>query len=270
MPWDKLTALLESAAGDYSLCVWRAGAPVYGYREHVTRSAASLIKVPLAMAIVDADIDLDAVVRLQESDRVTGDGAFDRAPAGTTATLRDLVGYALTESDNTASNLLLDRIGVERVNVWLAERGLATRLRRKFMDLESLRAGRDNTTTAADMCAIFDRLREARYVSLIDLLSHSVADGKLEAGLPPGVRLAHKVGDLPGVEHDAGIVFAPGSPYVIAALAVHVPDSAAGRGTIAEVSRLVWERVTRRHGDTETRRSSPQATGNAQEATGMV
>jgi beta-lactamase class A len=241
---DDLTALLESAAGDRSLCVWRDGALVYGYREHITRSAASLIKVPLAMAIVDAGIDLDATVTLHESDRVAGTGSFDTAPAGTIATLRDLVSYALTESDNTASNLLIDHIGFDRVNAWLAERRLTTRLRRKFMDGESLRAGRDNTTTAAEMCAIFDRLLESRYESLVELLSRSVGDGKLEAGLPPGVRIAHKVGDLPGVEHDAGIVFAPESPYVIAALTVDLPDVEAGRRVIAEASRLVWEWMT--------------------------
>ncbi len=241
---DELTALLESAAGDYSLCVWRDGAQVYGYREHVTRSAASLVKVPLALAIVDAGIDLDAVVILREPDRVAGDGTFDRAPAGTSATVRELIGYALTESDNTASNLLIDRIGMDRVNAWLTQHGLATRLRRRFMDHESLRAGRDNTTTAADMCAILELLRESRYEWFIDLLSHSVADGKLEAGLPPGVRLAHKVGDLPSVEHDAGIVFAPGSPYVIAALAVDLPDSQSGRRALAAASRLVWRMMT--------------------------
>lgn len=242
-----LAELLASAPGDYSVCVWSGdGRQRYGYQEHVVRSAASLIKVPLAMALVDAQprLPLQATVALAEADRVEGEGSFDRAPVGTVKTLEALIGHALIESDNTASNLLIDRIGSDAVNRYLEGLGLhATRLRRKFMDYAALAAGRDNTTSAAEMCALFQRLLEPQYATLLELLRRSVRDQKLEAGLPPGTPLAHKVGDLPGVEHDVGIVFAPDAPYIIAALAVDLPDIATGRRTIAAASQLVWSVV---------------------------
>ena len=247
--WHDLHQLLRSTPGAWSVCVWDAGGrQCYGYHEHVVRSAASLIKVPLAAAVLDvaaqahAFFDLNTTLALNEADRVEGTGGLDTAPAGTTKTVRVLISHALRESDNTASNLLIKLIGRERVNEWLGARGLHTRLRRKFIDFEALAAGHDNTMTASDMCAIFGQvLQEARYAPLIEDLRHAVGDGKLEAGVPPGVPIAHKVGDLPGVEHDAGIVFAPNGAYIVAVLGVDLPDVEAARRTIADVSQIVWE-----------------------------
>ena len=242
-----LTHLLNNASGTYSLCVWTAqGQQVYGYNERVERSAASLIKVPLAMTVLDvvatgaAHFDLETKLSLREADRVEGTRGFDTAPEGTTKPVRALIVHALRESDNTASNLLIELVGFERVNDWLKAMELQTRLRRKFMDLDALAAGRDNTTTALDMCRIMYHLQQPRYASLLEDLCSSLNDGKLEAGLPPEVTIAHKIGDLPGVEHDAGIVFTPSGPYVIAALGVDLPDVETGRRTIAVASQIIW------------------------------
>ncbi len=246
--WDKLTALLDDAPGDFSVCVSTAtGERVYGYAEDVIWSAASLIKVPLAMALYDRLPGLlDVPVVLVEADRVEGEGSFDAAPPGTVQTVRELVGHALMESDNTAANLLIDRIGFGTVNDWLATLGLQTRLQRKFMDFAALAAGRDNVTTAADMCSLFQRLTRPEYVALLDLLKRAVGNEKLEEGLPRGTAIAHKVGDLPQVEHDAGVIFAPGTPYIIAVLAANLQDAAAGRRTIARASQVVWAAMTGR------------------------
>lgn len=239
-----LTGLLDSAPGDYSVAVMHSdGELIYGYADQFVRSAASLIKVPIAMSIIDAAIDLDRIVTLTEADRVDGDGAFDQAPVGTQTTIRDLLAHSLIESDNTASNLLIDQIGMAGVNGWIDRIGLRhTRLRRAFMDFAALAAGRDNTTTAAEMCALFHRLLDPRYADLIQLLMRAVGDGKLEAGVPVGIPIAHKVGNLddPIVEHDAGIVFAP-QPYIVALLAVDPPSVEVGRQTLAQASRIIWE-----------------------------
>jgi beta-lactamase class A len=246
--WHELNSLLDRAPGAYSVCVWdAAGQQIYAYSEQVVRSAASLIKVPLVMAVLDAVAEgsvlcsLNTQLTLVEADRVEGPGGFDTAPAGTTKTVRQLIGHALRESDNTASNLLIDVVGFARVNHWLQARELRARLRRKFMDFDALAAGRDNITTARDMCAMLYQLQQPQYASLLEDLRSAVGDRKLEAGLPPNVSIAHKVGDLPGVEHDAGIVFGPHGAYIVAALGVDLPDVETGRRTIAAVSRMIWE-----------------------------
>jgi beta-lactamase class A len=250
--WNEVTMLLDATPGDYSVCVWNArGQQVYGYREEVVRSAASLIKVPLALAIyaiheTDLTAALDLSVTLAETDRVEGEGSLDNAPAGTTKTVRELVAHTLIESDNTAANLLIERIGFDPVNRFVEHLGLQTRLRRKFMDFAAMAAGSDNTTTAQEMCALFYHMvQHQRYAEVLDFLGQSVGQHKLEAGLPPGTQIAHKVGDLPGVEHDAGIIIAPSGPYIIAALSVDLPDVETGRATIAQVSGMIWALMTR-------------------------
>ncbi|WP_026369675.1 serine hydrolase [Kallotenue papyrolyticum] len=262
MSWAALERWLAAQPGEYSVCVVRDGAQVYGYREHVPRSAASLIKVPLALAVLDAGLDLEQRVLLREADRVAGCGSLDAAPAGTLATLRQLIVHALVESDNTAANLLIARLGMPAVNRWLAEHGLTqTRLRRRFMDLDALRAGCDNTTSAAEMCAILALLLDPRRCWLLELLRQVADDDKLGAGLPPGTPLAHKVGDLPGVEHDAGIVWTPGGPLIMAALACALPDAATGRAAIRHIARVVWRQITVDAGPTRQGAAHEPASG---------
>ncbi len=95
--WANVNALLARASGTYSACVWRDGAMVYEYAADTVHAAASLIKVPLCMAVLDADyerqqtgtgIDLAATVTLRDDDRVAGEGSFDRADAGSVRDLR--------------------------------------------------------------------------------------------------------------------------------------------------------------------------------------
>lgn len=253
--WRDLTALLEGAPGTLSAVVWCDGAMVYEYAADTVHAAASLIKVPLCMALLASDqqrrqtgngLDLEATVTLRDADRVDGEGAFDQAPAGTLATYAALIGYALRDSDNTASNALIRALGMEQVNAFIHAAPLAlqaTVLRRHFMDWAAAAAGRENTTTAREMCQVFALLEREheRYAALLHWLVVSPYRDKLPAGVPDGMTVAHKVGDLPGVEHDAGIVYAPRGPYIVALLASNVPDATAARATLAAASRLVYE-----------------------------
>jgi beta-lactamase class A len=254
--WDALTALMNNSTGIYSACVWRDDDIVYEHNADAVHPAASLIKVPLCMAVWEAghrqddpSLDLAATVVLREQERVAGEGGFDQAPEGTVRTYRDLVGHALRESDNTAANALIDTLGMEQINAWMhgAPLGLqATVLRRRFMDWAAAAAGRENHVTAREMCQVFAYLlyEHPRYAALLDWLGTSPYDMKLVAGVPRGTKVAHKVGDLPGVEHDAGIVYAPTGPFVVALLGSALPDADTGTATLVEASRLIYEAMT--------------------------
>ncbi len=253
--WSALTQLLERSPGSYSACVYRDGAIMYTHEADVVHPAASLIKVPLAMAAWDSNqahqpsgvgLDLAATVTLREEDRVEGEGTFDQAPAGTVRTYAELISHTLRESDNTAANALINALGIEQINAWMRSAPLdlqLTMLRRHFMDWAAAAAGRENVTTAREMCRVFAALLDEKehYDALLHWLASSPYDEKLVAGIPPGIKVAHKVGDLPGVEHDVGIIYAPSKPFIVALLGSGIPDEQTGKATIAEASRLIYE-----------------------------
>jgi len=258
--WVELDRLLDAAPGAWSACVQRPGMePVYTYAADVVRRAASLIKVPLALVMMDAHaerlVDLDALVTLREEDRVQDEdgweGSFDRAPAGTQRTGWQLLDHALRESDNTASNLLIGMLGIEAINCWMHGPPLYlrhTELQRRFIDWAAVAAGRENRTTAREIVRVFELLsRDPAYAKLLPSLEASAFDDALVAGLPPGTRAAHKAGTLPGVEHDAGIVYAPTGPYIVAILSEGVPDEQTGRATVAQASHLIFKQMNAKH-----------------------
>ena len=243
--WTALERLLDAAPGEWSASVRLLdGTPVFEYAADVVRPSASLIKVPLAMALVTSDIDLDAVETLYEEDRVEGEGLFDAAPALTRRSRRELIGHMLRESDNTAGNLLIRALGMDAANRLLHEPPLdlkATCLGRRFMDFAAAAAGHDNLTSAREMCRLFMLLATAPvYAPLLDMLTQSPYDERLVAGVPAGTIVAHKVGDLDGVEHDVGIVYVPRAPYIVALLSAGLPELGDGTRVIADASRLIY------------------------------
>lgn len=256
-----LDRLLDAAAGDWSACIQMLdGTDVYSYAADVVRPSASLIKVPLAMALIaayhrlgpDGDrLDLDDVETLRGEDRVEGEGAFEAAPVGTRRTRWELIGHMLRESDNTAGNLLIRAIGLDAINQFMGGPPLdlkITRLRRRFMDFAAAASGYENLTSAREMCRIFACLAtESIYEPLLDWLIQSPFDERLVSGVPVATLVAHKVGDLDGIEHDVGIVYASDAPYIVALLSGGLPAPGAGSRTIGEASRLIFTVMTEAH-----------------------
>jgi beta-lactamase class A len=202
----------------------------------------------LAATQGDRRIDLEREIILREKDRVAGDGRFDQAPAGARRTVRELIAHTIRESDNTAGNLLIDTIGMARVNEWMEAapyRLQATRLRRHFMDFAAVAAGQENVTTAREMCILFTALldQQAVFAPILQWLTESPYDDKLVAGIPSDVVVAHKTGDLPGIEHDAGIVYAATTPYIVVLLSAALPAPEVGKTTLAVASRLIYQRL---------------------------
>lgn len=264
--WDLLDRHFDRAAGQWSVCVeGYGGEAIYARRPDDILPAASLIKVPLAMALIASDaarrqgkqgVDLGVSVALREEDRVQGEGAlegsFDHAPAGTVRTGWELLAHAIQESDNTASNLLIAMIGMAAVNQFMRSPPLrltATRLQRRFIDFAAVAQGRDNLTTAREMCMIFRTLvtEENYYAPLVRWLRATTDRAGFEWGGQPGVEVARKGGSLPGVEHGVEIVYAADGSYVAAMLSTGISRVDVAQSTMRQGSRLIFETV-RLHG----------------------
>jgi beta-lactamase class A len=179
-------------------------------------TAASTIKVPILAAALD-EVDAGRLDLAQPnaipSQRTGGSGVLQALPYLHTLTLADLLTLMIIVSDNTATNVVIDLIGMERVNQFCADAGLnGTVLRRKMMDTEAVRLGLENTTTAHDQAKLLGAIAwgnllpaPLRAFALQALERQQFNDG-LPSLLPDEVTVAHKTGELPGVRHDVGVI----------------------------------------------------------------
>ncbi len=173
-----------------------------------------------------------------------GDGIIKELKIGHTFTLEELATLMIIVSDNEAANQLIDRLGMKAINERAKKLGLAqTHLGRLMMADASGEKERDNWTSADDTVHLLRVICETAKTGsplgrwMISLLARQQQEGGLRRNLSDFVQVAHKCGNLAGVEHDAGIFFGK-RPYLLAVLTTEQPASYVGRETIGMVSLL--------------------------------
>lgn len=182
--------------------------------------AASVIKLAVLLEAFRrfdcGSLDPNEPYAVRPEDKVPSCGALTYLHDGINVTLRDLATLMIILSDNTATNILIDRLGIECVNHTLDAYGLAgMRLRRRMFDSEAAARGLQNTVTAESVARFFRLLYRGDLVSKTaseDML-HILLDQRLNGKIPfflhsAGIRVAHKTGEDDGITHDAGIILA--------------------------------------------------------------
>ncbi|MDF2501426.1 MAG: per1 [Anaerosporomusa subterranea] len=213
--------------------------------------SASLIKVfIMAEAFHRASIgclDLSDSAEVTPTVRVGGAGPLEHAAYGTSIKLLELIELMITESDNTATNILIRILGMDSVNKLAYTIGCHnTLLGRHMMDFTARAAGRDNFTSPTDMNILLGRLYANDCINpdssqaMLAILLRQTDKCKLPLLLPPGTVIAHKTGELDGIEHDSGIIYGQ-TPYILTIMTENLPNEEQGRQTIAELSRIVYE-----------------------------
>jgi len=142
----------------------------------------------------------------------------------TKLTSRDLLSIMIATSDNTATNVLISRVGMDSVNQLLDRAGLPkTRLRRKMLDGAAVKRGQENVSTPHELALLYEKLwrgellDKERTQEALRLLSRT-KHGYLEAGLPDEVEVYSKPGSLPGLRVDSGLVMIPDRPFVLSVM----------------------------------------------------
>jgi beta-lactamase class A len=217
---------------------------------------ASSIKIAILLeAFKQAEegrLKLDEFIALEEGRKVAGSGVlFYLGRPSLSLSIRDIAVLMVVLSDNTATNLLIDRVGIEAVNRRMDAMGLPkTRLRRKMMDLKAASEGRENVSTPLEMMTLLakiwkgDVLKEPYRKDLLEILAIP-KDSPLRSGVPDGVDVAEKPGELEGVRCDSGIVMLPGRPYILCVMTTYLKRDADGNPAIAKISRLAYEHFSR-------------------------
>ena len=172
-------------------------------------------------------------------------------PDVTRITLRDLATMMVAVSDNSATNVLIDRVGMENVNAMLDSLGLShTRLRRKMMDLDAARQGRENISTPREMMLLLAAIYHEKVLNkdstadFFKVLSTN-KDSWIPRDLPADVKSANKPGSLEGVRNDSGIVFVENRPYVICVMTTYLRHERDGEEAITKISATAYRMFDR-------------------------
>lgn len=232
--------------------------------------AASTMKLPVMIQVFrDADsgrVRLDDRIDVRRTFRSIMDGsAYDLDPAddsdstlyarvGGQASVRQLVELMITRSSNLAANLLIDLVSAARVNRTAHQLGAdSIAVLRGVQDIPAFNAGLNNNTTARDLGVLLWAVAQEEAASpeacreMISVLERQRFNDGIPALLPRGTRVAHKTGDITGINHDAGIVYPRrGRPYVLVVLTRGLEDPKASSRLIADLSLLVYRHVTGR------------------------
>lgn len=164
--------------------------------------------------------------------------------------LNDLLILMMTISDNTATNVLIDLLGMDNINDMAVGIGLKdTALKRKMMDFEAAKAGRQNVTSPQDMLCLFEKLYHEEILTpeycrrMLNIMSIMIEKDLMTRYLPSDIRVAHKTGELDNLNHDIGIVFLENKTYLLGIFATDLQDNIVGREHIARLSRVIYDSV---------------------------
>ena len=211
---------------------------------------ASTIKLAILYELFkqadEGRLNLDEIRPLDKRHIVGGSGVLLEltAPA---MSLRDYATLMVVVSDNTATNLLIETVGMANVTRRMSELGLKTLLlRRKMIDLAAAERGDENVGTANDLARLLmvisrsEGLKKASSDGILAILRKSKPSA-LRDGVPSAVPVANKTGTLDGVEADAGIVYLAGRPYVFVALTTFLSSNVDGASAIRAASKTTFE-----------------------------
>lgn len=215
--------------------------------------AASIVKIPIMAAVFEAQekgrLSLSDKIKLQQKDKTGGSGSLKNQRAGKEFSMQELIILMMSISDNTATNILINLLGIDSLNQWFQDNGLKdTSLSRLMMDMASRDKGIENYTTAHDIALILDRFYKGKFISskvssdCMEIMKGQKTKNRIPAKLPADTKILHKTGLERGICHDAGIVFTPNGDFLISVLTRHeYSNSYKSRELISNIAYLVYK-----------------------------
>lgn len=220
-------------------------------------ASASLVKVPLAVGLykdmANKRVDPTFGPVFETRHLIGGSGVLKNEVPGKRVNLRDLSYLMLSQSDNTATNIITDLVGQDRVTQLCREMGWPkTNMVRPVMALELRKIGIENWTTPREMGRMFEGLYQGSIVSpaasreIMSLMLNTYVDDRIQRWLPPGIDVVHKTGLIHDNAHDVGIIFLPNNQAVVIAAMVDGigTNYMAAKRPIAQIARILYEEAT--------------------------
>lgn len=220
---------------------------------HRVVASASTIKILIMIEalrrIMEQKLSFDEVVQVKNEDKV--DFSIITELDVRYYSIKDLITLMIITSDNTATNLLIDILGYENINGMANDLKLeGTMLRRKMMDFEAAKQGRQNVTTAWDMAVMMVALYKGTILDksmcqiALDILKRQQHKDLLTRYIADDIVVANKTGDLKNLNHDIGIFYHPYTDYLLGVFVTDAESNVGAKHIIGKVSKTVYEYFT--------------------------
>ncbi len=251
---DEILPLVTKHRGDVAVAIQHlVSDEAFRYSADVPMPTASLIKLPLMVAVYHSvdrgEIDLSKLIALKDEDKVPGSGILtDHVTAGAKLSLRDYIRLMIRYSDNTATNIVIDQVGLATTATFLESLGMSnTKLHSKVyrgdtsIDVERSQQFGIGSTTANEMVALLRMLQQQKLggaTSTQQMLEHLAAcddRSKLARYLPSDTKMLHKTGAVGNCRTDAGIIETASGPVAVCVLTNKNTDQSWGDENEAEL-----------------------------------
>lgn len=257
MNYRSMEEWLSDFSGEAALSVGTAKEIEFSYHENQPFLAASMIKLFILWELFrqrDQEcLDIEQRILLTQEKMVPGFGILCRLQEGLQPTLKDLATLMIIVSDNTATNQLIDVLGIEQIQKTCQQMGWSqTQIQRKMFDTEAEKRGIENRTSARDIADFFQRLlsensglNQKTKNEMQEILLNQQCNNKLPGRIfnqPDGtrIRMAHKTGDISFHEHDGGIFYTPQGEKVVVLLTGNLKTNWDGVHLHQKVGEYLW------------------------------
>jgi beta-lactamase class A len=244
--------MFKELFGRVGVAIEIEGKSFYFQNEDVFPSA-SVIKIPILIECLrQSELGLvDLNQWLPVPAKAGGSGVLQALSADVRLSIKDFMTLMIIVSDNTATNALIDLLGIESINHAMQEMGLQdTVLNRKMMDFDAKKRGLDNFTSPRDMITCLKIINEGSYLSpasretALSIMNHQQFQDKLLGMIDADqIFAAGKTGSLPGVENDCAVFKVNGKTAYVAVLMDKLEDVYAGRGMISRIGRIIYNHL---------------------------
>ena len=248
---NSLNALIKANPSlDASIFVWDSSNGNYvDINGETPYPAASIIKIPVLIsmfkAIENGKFQKTDVIPLEEYYRSEGSGDLQYQAQGLKLSLDNLARIMITDSDNSATNMIISAIGsMDSVNNDIKSWGLSnTHINTWLPDM-----GGTNYTTTKDLTVMLHNLDNEDFLSLesradiFDYMGHVKNNRLLAAGIPENASIAHKTGDIGKMLGDSGIIYSPnGRKYIVSILVKRPHNDYRGKELIVNASKMIYD-----------------------------
>lgn len=259
-----LFKLITSGQGTYGVSIYYFETEeAFTYQADEEFYSASIIKVPIMAAVfahaAEGKCSLSETIKIREEDIVPGDGILKNLSPRMEWTVYDLIVLMIIESDNTATNLLIELVGKENIGVHMKSWGFhISRLHHKLQISPDRKPDDSNVITPREINKFLIDMAFGRIVSINacrqmidimkqqkmnDLLPRLLPDTEGPIGRISNWELAHKTGYVSGIEHNVGLLYLPGNTFSVTVLSKNVPTREEPKEIIGKLGKWLYEKT---------------------------